>query len=472
MKTFPVLTVSLLACLQVTLAQEIQWEYSYGAGSAAALQQTTDGGYIVVGDEDVVGLFLLKIDKDGIEQWYRTLARRFWVASSVRQTTDGGFILAGSMHTEPFDLWLMKADENGNEEWSRMFALQPRSIESTYLQMTSDGGYMIVGGSGQGVFLIKTNVNGMEEWSRMFAIDWSQSSGFSGHETIDGGYIIAGSQYVPREGGGRNASIFLVKTDSLGNELWFRRFGGVCGNAEGYSVQQTSDGGYIIAGSSTECPAGVGSDVYLIKTDGEGHEEWSRTFGDTYVDRGYAVQQANDGGYILVGVRDCCVHADLYAIKTDRMGTQEWTLIVGGEYRDWAKSVQATRDGGYIIAGISNLGLFAIGNAYVIKIAPESNRMSFKRGDTNGDGDHQISDAVCLLAYLFGRPTDPCEETVARCLDAADANDDAQVNIADAIMILVHLFLEAPPLPYPFEECGYDRTFDRVSCISHGFCSP
>jgi hypothetical protein len=187
----------------------------------------------------------------------------------------------------------------------------------------------------------------LEEWSRTFGGS-EDDIGYSVQQTSDGGYIIAG--YTISFGAG-SADVYLVKTDSQGVEEWSRTFGG--SESDGvYSVQETSDGGYIIAGWTDSFGAGV-SDVYLVKTDSQGREEWSRTFGGSESDGGFSVQETSDGGYIITGWTDSfsASGSDVYLVKTDSQGREEWSRTFESASNDVGRSVQETSDGGYIIAG-------------------------------------------------------------------------------------------------------------------------
>ncbi|MBA7665484.1 hypothetical protein ES703_73554 [subsurface metagenome] len=148
-----------------------------------------------------------------------------------------------------------------------------------------------------------------------------------------------------------NDDLWLIKTDANGTAQWMLTFGGR-GYEEGHFVRTTSDGGYIVVGSTTSTGAGE-SDVWLIKLDINGRMAWSRTFGGAEWDWGDAVHETTGGGYILVGTTLSfgAGGSDVWLIKTDADGNEEWSRTYGGHSLDFGLSVQPTTDGGYIIAG-------------------------------------------------------------------------------------------------------------------------
>jgi hypothetical protein len=164
---------------------------------------------------------------------------------------------------------------------------------------------------------------------------------------------------------------YLIKTDSSGDTLWTRTYGGDDID-EGFSVQQTADGGYVIAGVTESFGAGD-MDVYLIKTDSSFDTLWTRTYSGEGDDHGYSVQQTDDGGYVIAGFTESfgAGEEDVYLIKTDSSGDTLWTRTYGGVGFDYGRSVQQTEDGGYVIAGYTNS--FGAGGAdvYLIKTDPD-----------------------------------------------------------------------------------------------------
>jgi len=315
------------------------WNQTFGGGSddfGFSVQQTTDGGYIITGTTYSFGngggdVWLIKTDSQGQEEWIQTFggSNDDW-GWSVQQTTDGGYIITGSTYSfgnGAADVWLIKTDSNGNEEWNQSFGGSDED-EGIGVQQTTDGGYILTGYTQSDVWLIKTDSQGNEEWNQTFGeIGGSNTdTGNSVQQTTDGGFIIAGWTHSFGNGWG---DVWLIKTDSNGNEEWNKTFGG-SGSDYGFSVQQTTDGGYIITGY-TESFGNGDYDVYLIKTDSQGNEEWSKTFGGGDYDRGSSVQQTTDGGYIITGGTESFGNgsSDVWLIKTDSNGNLETSTIVG-----------------------------------------------------------------------------------------------------------------------------------------------
>jgi hypothetical protein len=335
-----------------------EWFKTFGGSNddwGISVQQTSDGGFILVGYTASFGaggpdVWLIKTDADGNKLWDRTFGGRGSdYGYSVQQTSDGGFIIVGATaYLGAGDVWLIKTDANGNKQWDRTFG-GGNLDEGISVQQTRDGGFILVGyttsfgAGGFDVWLIKTDADGNKLWEKTFGgsgRDW----GSSVQQTSDGGFILVG--YTTSFGAGEG-DVWLIKTDANGNKQWDRTFGGSDWD-EGRSVQQTSDGGFIIVGWTWSFGAG---DVWLIKTDANGNKQWDRTFGGSDWDWGFSVQQTSDGGFIIVGATRSFGARDVWLIKTDANGNKQWDRTFGGSDWDWGFSVQQTSDGGFIIVG-------------------------------------------------------------------------------------------------------------------------
>ncbi|MCK4576351.1 hypothetical protein KAU34_08080, partial [candidate division WOR-3 bacterium] len=247
-------------------------------------------------------------------------------AYSIQETSDGGYIIAGwtrSFGAGNSDVYLIKTYANGDTMWTKTYGGEYDDVGYS-VQETSDGGFIVAGYIGSSVYLIKTDSNGNLLWSEWYGGS-DYDYGYSVQETSDNGYIIAGRISSFSAGG---FDVYLIKTDSLGNTLWSKIYGGICWDA-GHSVKETSDGGYIIAGCTML--DGEGWDVYLIKTYADGDTIWTKTYGGANWDVGYSVQETSDGGYIVAGLTESfgAGSFDIYLLKIDSLGNTLWTRTHG-----------------------------------------------------------------------------------------------------------------------------------------------
>jgi len=368
---------SIVSCS--TYNPEVAWNKTFGGSDwdeAKSARQTSDGGYIIVSDTESYGVgravWLIKTDPSGNVAWNKTFGGSNGMGNSVQQTSDGGYIIAGctwSYGAGLDDVWLIKTDSSGNVAWNKTFG--GSGIDNAFsVQQTSDGGYIVAGctdsyGAGlYDVWLIKADPSGNLAWNKTFGGS-DCDFGSSVQQTSDGGYIIAGSTYSYGAGLG---DVWLIKADPSGNLAWNKTFGGSRYEWT-YSVQQTSDGGYIIAGSTDSYGAGLW-DVWLVKTDSSGNEAWNNTFGGSGGDEAHSVQQTSEGGYIIAGktVAYGAGGSDVWLIKTDSSGNLVWDKTFGGSYTDFGNSVQQTSDGGYIIAGSTDSYGAGRADVWLIKV--------------------------------------------------------------------------------------------------------
>jgi hypothetical protein len=268
------------------------WTYRYGEDEYAdvgyCVQETYDSCYIVTGYTNFVSggdrdLCLLKIDSEGCLLWERVYGGEWSdVGYSIQQTPDSGYIIAGC--TDRFneeggaDVWLLRTDPDGDSLWSRTYGGDSNDFASC-LDQTSDGGYIIAGST--------------------------ESFGLG-----------------KKDG-------WIIKTDSLGDTLWTRTYGGENNDSLSY-VQQTNDGGYILTGFYTWSLGETDYDLWLFKTDKEGDIIWSRTYGkDLHGEGGSCVKQTNDGGYVVVGNG---TNAAVCLLKTEEDGDTSWTKNFSSPY--------------------------------------------------------------------------------------------------------------------------------------------
>jgi len=329
---------------------------------------------------------------------------------SVVQTSDSGYVIVGytgSFGAGLYDVYLVKTDSAGDTLWTRTYGGINVDVGRAVVQ-TTDGGYIIVGetfsysAGSPDIYLVKTNVNGDTIWTRTYGGS-NNDEGWSVAQTFDGGYIVTGRSH---SFGAGESDVYLVKTDALGDTLWTRTYGG-SEYDEGYSVAQTSDGGYIVAGGTESFGAGR-YDVYLVKTDAVGDTIWTRTYGGSDFDRGHSVAQTSDGGNLVVGQTTSygIGGADVYLVKTDTDGDTIWTRNYGGSNYDSGCSVIQTFDGGYLIGGIS--ASFGAGerDAYILKTTPLGDTIwTHTYGGSQWDGIYSVAQTIDG-GYIFAGATE------------------------------------------------------------------
>jgi hypothetical protein len=325
-----------------------------------AVVQSANGGYFVAGTTFSFGsgagdIYLVKTDASGAQDWAKTIGGTGYdAANSVLPTSDGGCVLAGTTYLDALnrsDVYLAKIDASGTVVFARNFGWIGADMGRSVAQ-TSDGGYIVAGQTGSfgaggyDVYLIKTDAAGSKLWDQVFGGAYDDI-GYSVQQTEDGGYIIAGSTDLSGSG---VPDIYLIKTDTGGKQVWAKTFD-LGGHDYGYSVQNTTDGGYVIAGQTEG--GGGGSYAYLLKTDADGNKVWDKTYGANGGEFARSIQRTGDGGYVVAGAT-ASVGAgayDVYLLKTDASGDTLWTRTFGGPESDIGYSVQAAADGGYIVSG-------------------------------------------------------------------------------------------------------------------------
>jgi hypothetical protein len=356
-------------------APKLEWSKTYGHYLADAVIQTVDGGYAIAGQnasfkptephsppnwENYTAL-MIKTDEGGNAIWeksyeayvgYGFFSNR---ANSVKQTKDSGYALCGAD-------WFLKTDGQGNVQWNKKFS----TLELFDVAQASDGGYVLIGntklvdsaGSVDSV-LIKTDENGNTVWNKTFSSNLPYGidvSAYSLEETDDGGYAIAGSWY---------GTLWFAKTDSNGNLDFNQTYGSISNfGALFSSISKTTDGGYALAGFDVDERKEAAWTGWVVKTDAQGNVQWSFHFEQPVSEllRGAefrSITQTVDGGYVAVGYPAL--------VKLDSSGRLLWNVMTYNAY-----SVSQTEDGGFIVAGGQGNPTRSDQRIWLAKFAPES----------------------------------------------------------------------------------------------------
>jgi hypothetical protein len=419
-----------------------QWDKSFGGNNTdnlTSFQQTNDGGYVMGGWSwsgisgnksesnwdttlKTYDYWIVKTDSIGNKEW----DKRFGGTDKdafycLQQTQDGGFILGGfsfskmsgdkmqnslDTSTNPNsvsqrgDFWVVKISANGNKEWDKSFGGNRYDLLYT-LRQTKDGGYIFGGESNSDIsadksqspwgsnkqsdyWVIKTDALGNKEWDKRFGgINYDALHTLV--ETTDGGYILGGISGSDSSGNKTEKTrggidYWIVKIDGAGNKQWDKRFGGTRNDLL-YSLQQTTDGGYILGGYSgsgiggdktqalwdTFIPGLDMEDYWILKIDSQGNKEWDKGFGGFKTDVCQTIQQTSDGGFLASGSSFSPANGDksennlgqrqTWVVKTDAMGIKEWDKTILTDGVDAFGSAIQAKDGCYVIADYTSSGV-------------------------------------------------------------------------------------------------------------------
>ena len=433
-------TITLLAlCLigTLSLAQQapaIQWQKCLGGtdyDAANSIQPTPDGGYIMAGktnsnNGDVTGnnggidAWVVKLSIMGSLQWQKALGGTSGdYANSIQPTPDGGYIMVGFTGSNDGDVigyhggqdaWVVKLSSTGDLQWQKCLGGTSGDYANS-IQPTPDGGYIVAGYTistngdvtgnhgGQDAWVVKLSSTGSLQWQKTLggtAVDCA----YSIQPTTDGGYVVAGFTQsnngdVTGIHGGDDA--WVVKLSATGVLVWQKTLGGT-GDDYANSIQPTTDGGYIMAGYTYSNNGDVtgfhgGSDFWAVKLSSTGSVQWQKAIGGTGTDWAFSLQPTTDGGYIMTGYTSSTDgdvtgnHGgiyDVWVVKLSSTGSLQWQKALGGTADEMAYSIQPTPDGGLIVAGVTvstdgdvfgNHG--GIKDAWVVKLGPELSTTGF-----------------------------------------------------------------------------------------------
>lgn len=310
--------------------------------------------------------------------------------TSVRQTSDHGYILFGvatNLTDYKYSWLLIKTDSVGNVEWKKRYGNEYSFESQNTVQQTSDGGYILCGSLGgpfeDSLVLIKTDPLGNQIWFNAYPVSSERSVGRSVEETMDGGFIIAG--YAGRI---MKEDVYVIKTDDLGVVEWSKTYGGFALD-RGYCVKQTQEGNYFVLGETISYGQG-GYDMYVLKLNSTGDTIWTKTYGtSSNYEGGYSLDLTSDGGIICLGVGDD-LSREMYAVKIDADGNEMWNKLYGNAGWDFGNSVHQTADGGYFMAGIFTLSTAVGSEMHCIK-TNASGDILWEKGFRKGKFNEAVS---------------------------------------------------------------------------------
>ena len=410
-----------------------RWSTDLSFGLGGAIQKTRDHGYILAtgihgSTLHSGGTLVLKLNSYGDIEWQRAYLEH-WTAvwHSIQQTRDGGYIISTdttSFGAGEFDIMIFKINSFGDIEWQRTYGGIDREHSYCTIQETSDGGYIYAGIThtfGYGGWIFKLNPSGDIEWERFY--EWPCPGFRRVRQTSDGGYIVLGGYYSD------GYMAWIVKLTSSGDAEWQRFYDtGESAGMGRINVQQTSDGGYIIHADTASYGAG-GMDALILKLNSYGDIEWQRTYGGIFDEcwRSWfscSIEQTSDGGFIVGGTTQSfgAGESDLWILKLTPTGDIEWQHTYGGKGREYFLSIQETSDGGYIVGGWSE-SFGNISTLLILKLSPDGDIPSCA---IIGNSNASISDTSITPLDTNEVPVEPNAITMSTSIQPYES--DAVVN--------------------------------------------
>jgi len=390
----------------------IEWSINIGGQSRDegwSVIQTADGGYAVTGitwsygdgDSDV---FLAKVDSDGMLIWNRSLGSKFDdMGNSLVETDQGNLIITGytEVSGRSLDLLLFSVDSSGNMLWNTTFggilADNGQMIKTTSDRSLIISGFTSYNDSSNDLLLLQTGPTGAMIWNRSYG-GANMDRGESVYVTSDGGFLISGTTWSNTSGAN---DIYIVKTDSEGYIQWSQVIGGR--DVEyGYNAVEMNGGGFAVFGFTGSVDEG-GRDLLIVRLNPEGVVLWNRTLGISMNEWCYHGEPTKDGGFILTGFTSDTAESGwgVYLVKTDELGELLWEMTFGS---GTGTCVKQTQDGGYIMTGTQLSGGYGGKDVRLVKLASDKPVVSINPDTMNtGPFWDYISVKVILLSlFLFG----------------------------------------------------------------------
>ncbi|HET6991459.1 MAG TPA: hypothetical protein VFJ43_09055, partial [Bacteroidia bacterium] len=368
MKKILILLFLFAPCL-FSQAQIYQFQKTYGSGNryrGNAIKATIDGGYLIAGSsaDTVTGTYhdvVIKTDAAGTIQWEKNYSDggEDWIYS-IALTNDGGYIFAGSSDASPFfpysEIYIIKTNASGNLQWAKTIADSTAS-GAFAIKQTSDGNYIITGFAsdpitGSKVIILKMSGNGTMLWANKYGGPvQSKEFGMDILEANNGNYVAVGTTATYGSG---NVDIYLIETDTNGNLLWTKTFGGILDDY-GYALSKVNnENGFFIAGSAASFSSNQDDQFFLLKTDATGNLVWSKTYSEAgqYGD-GYGLFQNANNNLFIYGTQLNISngHEKSLLLKTDPSGNMLWSREYDySSYNDGAKVIPTSFNGLALLA--------------------------------------------------------------------------------------------------------------------------
>jgi hypothetical protein len=420
---------------------------------AWSIIQSSDGGYAVAGRTYSFGtvwwnFYVVKLDSGGNVQWTKIIGGSDDdYAFSITQSSDGGYAVAGwtkSFGAGYFDMYVVKLDSSGNVQWTKTIGGSSDDRAFSIIQ-SSDGGYVVAGFTssfgtgGADFYVVKLDSSGNVQWTKTIGGS-SDEWAFSIIQSSDGGYVVAGETY---SFGAGYFDMYVVKLDSSGNVQWTKTIGG-SSDDRAFSIIQSSDGGYVVAGFTSSFGTG-GADFYVVKLDSSGNVQWTKTIGGSSDEWAFSIIQSSDGGYVVAGETYSfgAGYFDMYVVKLDSSGNVQWTKTIGGSSDEWAFSIIQSSDGGYAVAGRTISFGAADYNMYVVKMDANGN-VCFSQNITN----YSVSSNV----GSFSSPS-PVSSTQFPTVSTVYPTISSGGSVSDVCALA-----PAPHLCSESQDCGFSST--------------
>lgn len=390
---------------------QYKWQKNYGGTEdewTNQIQQTSDSGYIVFGttlsnNHDVSGnhgnsdAWIVKLNSTGTLAWQNCIGgNNVDYGRSIQQTSDNKYIVAGNTFSSSIsdspeseyytegvtysDAWIAKINSSGGIIWKKRFGGSSGDSGRSIIQ-TNDNGFLLLGDTsstdgdvsgsngGNDIWVLKLDSSGAIDWKDCFGGSGDEF-GYSVQQTLDNGYIIAGK--TASNNGDVSGThdtywgdMWVIKLDFDGNLDWQKTLGGSYEDCA-LSISQTTDNGYIVAGYTNSSDGDVTGkhsyqDIWIVKLSSSGAIEWQKALGGSSEESASSVIQTSDGSYLIAGttlsddgdVTGKHNGSDLWLIKLDPSGMIKWEGCFGGSKNDGASSIEQTADGGYIVSGYS-----------------------------------------------------------------------------------------------------------------------